>query len=123
VCRAAPLTALAKSRVPLVGEKQKAAFRDLKGRFATAAVLMISDHVTPAVLEADCPNDSLGAALSQFADHGVLRLVASMSRKLLPTETNPPIHDKETHTRDMDDINTMVRSLSRSSLPSNSMSV
>ena len=94
--RAGPLTSLTKKDCPFQWtSKEKAAFEDLKNCFASAPTLTIFDPNRPCVFESDCSNYSLGCALSQHDDNGVLHPVAFYSRRLLPAEMNYPIHDKE----------------------------
>jgi hypothetical protein len=58
-----PLTDLTrKNAVFRWGDKEKAAFEDLKRCFATAPVLAIFNPANPSIRECDCSNPSLGAA-------------------------------------------------------------
>lgn len=70
-------------------------FELLKERFITAPVLALYDPDNQTVVEADCSGYVLGACLSQFDRHKILRPVAYYSRKLSPAECNYEIHDKE----------------------------
>ncbi|KAI1001982.1 hypothetical protein K3495_g6222 [Podosphaera aphanis] len=60
-----------------------------------APVLALYNPETQSVVEADCSGYVLGACLSQFDHHNILRPVAYYSRKLSPAECNYEIHDKE----------------------------
>ena len=94
--RANPLTRLTKKDCTFQWTPtEKAAFEDLKNCFATAPTLAIFDPQRTCIFESDCSNTSLGCALSQYDDNGVLHPIAFYSRRLLPAEMNYPIHDKE----------------------------
>ena len=47
------------------------------------------------VVETDSSGYTIGGALSQYNDEGILRPVAFFSKKNNPAEYNYPIHDKE----------------------------
>ena len=47
------------------------------------------------ILETDASDYLTAAVLSQYDDEGVLRPIAFMSKKMLPTECNYEIFDKE----------------------------
>ncbi|KAI0992970.1 hypothetical protein K3495_g15214, partial [Podosphaera aphanis] len=76
-------------------EEHQKSFEFLKELFVTAPVLALYDPENQTVVEADCSGYVLGACLSQFDHHNILRPVAYYSRKLSPAECNYEIHDKE----------------------------
>jgi hypothetical protein len=71
------------------------AFQELKTRFSTEPILVIFDLSKPSVVETDASDKAIGACLSQDDDKGKLRLVAYLSRKFTPAESNYEVHDKE----------------------------
>ena len=71
------------------------AFRELKNAFTQAPVLI---HFHPGriiFIECDASDFAISGILSQKGDDGKLHPVAFHSRKMLPTEVNYEIHDKE----------------------------
>ena len=49
----------------------------------------------PFIVETDASNFTVGAVLLQVGDDNLERPVAFFYRKMLPAETNYPVHDKE----------------------------
>lgn len=93
---AAPLTALTKKGTAFRWEKEEeAAFETLKRCFLSEPSLAQWDPDRITVVEADCSGYALGGCLLQEDEQGILKPVAYHSRKLLPTECNYEIHDKE----------------------------
>lgn len=70
-------------------------FQKLKEAFMTAPILAHFDPEKPTTVETDASDFALGGVMSQKADGGKLHPIAFHSRKLLPTEMNYEIHDKE----------------------------
>jgi len=94
---ARPLTELTKG-----GKKEwewnlqaEEAFRELKQRFTTAAILAHFDTNKPVIIETDASDFAIGAVLSQKDEEVRLHPVAFHSRKFQPAEINYEIHDKE----------------------------
>lgn len=93
---AAPLTDLTKAdKVFEQSAEAEGAFQELKTRFSTEPILVIFDLSKPSIVETDASDKAIGACLSQADDKGKLRLVAYLSRKFTPAESNYEVHDKE----------------------------
>ncbi|KAJ2984544.1 hypothetical protein NUW58_g6005 [Xylaria curta] len=75
--------------------EMKEAWATLKDRFTRAPILVHFDPSKIAIVETDASDFALGGILSQEGTDGKLHPVAFHSRKLLPTEMNYEIHDKE----------------------------
>ena len=71
------------------------AFQALKEAFTNAPVLIHFNPSSLITIETDSSDFAIGAVLSQKGDDGKIHPVAFHSRKLLPTEINYDIHDKE----------------------------
>ncbi|GJP69406.1 hypothetical protein CLOP_g336, partial [Closterium sp. NIES-67] len=76
------------------GEKQQAAFNQLKIALTSSPVLRISDPDRPYEFISDASDIAIGAVLLQDFGDG-LQPVAYESRKLQGAETNYTVHDKE----------------------------
>ena len=76
------------------GERQQRAFEELKERFTTEPVLIIPDLDKEMRVEADISDFAMGGVLSMKCKDKKWRPVAYIS-KLLNTERNYKIHDKE----------------------------
>ncbi|KAM0708542.1 hypothetical protein Q7P35_005194 [Cladosporium inversicolor] len=93
---ATPLTELTKKDKAFEWSAEaEEAFQELKTRFSTEPILVIFDPKRPSVVETDTSDKAIGACLSQADDKGKLRLVAYLSRKFTPAESNYKVHDKE----------------------------
>jgi hypothetical protein len=93
---AAPLTDLMKKKKDWVwGEKQEAAFQELKLRLLKYPVLIPPNYKKPMLLHTDASEVGVGATLSQEDEEGKVRLIACRSKKLSPSEKNYPVHEKE----------------------------
>ncbi|KAM0705466.1 hypothetical protein Q7P35_006825 [Cladosporium inversicolor] len=93
---AAPLTELTKKdKVFEWSAEAEEAFQELKTCFSTEPILVIFDPKRPSMVETDASDKAIGACLSQADDKGKLRLVAYLSRKFTPAESNYEVHDKE----------------------------
>ncbi|GJP62218.1 hypothetical protein CLOP_g19306 [Closterium sp. NIES-67] len=91
----APLTDLLKDHDYFCwGEKQQAAFDQLKMALTSPPVLRISDPDRPYEVITDASDVAIGAVLLQDFDDG-LQPVAYESRKLQGAEKNYMVHDKE----------------------------
>jgi transposase InsO family protein len=93
---ATPLTALA---TPATkdwpwGEAQDAAFAAIKAAIATAPIIHMPNLQEPFVVTTDASNFAVGAVLSQ-GTCAEERVIAFESKKMTPTETRYPVHDKE----------------------------
>ncbi|SGZ31712.1 BQ5605_C045g12237 [Microbotryum silenes-dioicae] len=90
-----PLTHLTKKDVPFESNDEALqAFEQLKLAFTTTPILA---HFQPGVqctLKTDASDFAIGAVISQPVD-GKLHPIAFWSRKMLPSELNYEIHDKE----------------------------
>ena len=76
------------------GERQQRVFEELKERFTTEPVLIIPDLDKEMRVEADISDFAMGGVLSMKCKDKKWRPVAYIS-KLLNTERNYKIHDKE----------------------------
>jgi hypothetical protein len=93
---AAPLTTLTKKDQAFQWtEEAETAFTRLKELFIKAPVLSQFDSERRTILETDASGWSIGGALMQFDDDGILRPCAFYSKKNAPAECNYEIYDKE----------------------------
>lgn len=91
-----PLTHLTKKDIPFQWDSQcETSFRNIKMAFQHGNMLAHFDPKKQTILETDASDYVTAAILSQFDDKGVMRPVAFMSKKMLPTECNYEIFDKE----------------------------
>ena len=58
-------------------------------------VLALPDPLKPFIVKTNASNFAVGAILLQVGDDNLKHPVAFFSRKMLPTETNYPIYNKE----------------------------
>jgi len=94
--KAAPLTKLTKKDTPFAWDKTcTEAFKDLKNAFTSAPILQHFDPDKPSTVECDSSDYVNAGCLSQPDENGVLHPVAFFSRRLIPTECNYDIYDKE----------------------------
>jgi hypothetical protein len=92
---AGPLSDLTCKDTPFVwGEKEQAAFAQLKAALASAPVLITADNSKPYVLHTDASGYAVGASLSQMTDRG-LQPVAYLSKKMNVAQRNYPVHEWE----------------------------
>ena len=77
------------------GEECEAAFKELKHRFTLAPVLQYFDPDKEIIIETDASDYVLAGVMSQYDVDGILHPVAFFSKKLVPTECNYEIYDKE----------------------------
>ena len=77
------------------GVDQQTAFDKIKEVMTCTPVLAPPDPSKPFVLETDASHFAVGAVLLQEGPDGVEHPVAFFSRKMLPAETNYPVHNKE----------------------------
>jgi hypothetical protein len=92
---AGPLSDLTGKDTPFVwGEKEEAAFVQLKAALASAPVLVTPDNSKPYVLHTDASGYAVGASLSQMTDRG-LQPVAYMSKKMNAAQRNYTVHEWE----------------------------
>jgi len=75
--------------------KCKQAFNDLKHRFITALILAHFNPNLKCIVETDSSDYALGGVLLQYNKNGELCLVAFLSWKLAPAESNYKIYNKE----------------------------
>ena len=93
--KAAPLTQLLQKSVPFVwGEREQAAFEQLKKELTFAPVLVLPDFEKDFVITTDASKFAVGATLSQPYD-GILRPVCYFSNKLQGAEQNYSATDLE----------------------------
>jgi hypothetical protein len=91
----APLSDLTCKDTPFIwGEKEEAAFEQLKAALASAPVLVTPDNSKPYVLHTDASGYAVGASLSQMTDRG-LQPVAFMSKKMNAAQRNYSVHEWE----------------------------
>ncbi|MBW0496558.1 hypothetical protein O181_036273 [Austropuccinia psidii MF-1] len=89
------LTSLLKEDSPFIfNEEALSQFQILKEAFTTSPILSHFNPSLPTIVETDASDYSLGAELSQLNDSGK-HPIAFDSGKLLPTELNYEIHEKE----------------------------
>jgi hypothetical protein len=95
---AAPLTDLTKSDVRDIpaawGDKQQAAFEELKRRLTSTPLLIHADCTKPYVLRTDASDFAVGSVLSQEVG-GSLHPIAYHSRKLSPAEAKYGAYARE----------------------------
>ena len=90
------LSQLTSVKIPFSwGVEHQTAFDKIKEVMTCTLVLALPDPSKPFVLETDASNFAVGAVLLQTGIDGVEHPVAFFSRKMLPAETNYPVHDKE----------------------------
>lgn len=93
---ATPLTHLTKKDVSFQWDSTcEESFQSLKNAFKEGSMLAHFDPRRKTVLETDASDYVTAAVLSQYDDDNILRPVAFMSKKMLPTECNYEIFDKE----------------------------
>lgn len=93
---AMPLTALTKKGAPFLWSDQcEEAFKRLKTLLISAPVLAQWDPDRKTIAETDSSGYTIGGALSQYDDEGVLRPVAFFSKRNNAAESNYSIHGKE----------------------------
>ena len=76
-------------------EKQKKAFKELKGRFTKEPVLAALDLDKKMRMEVDASDYATEGVLSMECEDGLWRPVAFLSKSLNEMERNYEIHDKE----------------------------
>ncbi len=77
------------------GEKQEAAFQQLKESLANPPVLVFADYTKPYELHTDASREGLGAVLYQKGDDGKLHVIAFGSRSLSKSEAVYETHKLE----------------------------
>ena len=94
---AAPLTRLTSTKVRFTWEPEaEEAFRNLKGRFTSAPILVHPDPERQFIVEVDASNTGVGAVLSQrLAGDAKVHPCAFYSHKLSPAEQNYDFGNKE----------------------------
>ena len=91
-----PLTSLTSTKsVFCWTPKAEAAFSDLKTRFSTAPILIMSNPKKQFILEVDASDTGVGAVLSQRGPDGKVHPCAYFSHRLSPAERNYAIGDRE----------------------------
>ena len=91
----APLSDLTCKDTPFVwGEKEEAAFEQLKTALASAPLLVTPDNAKPYVLHTDASGYAIGASLSQMTERG-LQPVAFLSKKMNAAQRNYSVHEWE----------------------------
>lgn len=92
---ALPLTQLTSPKIPFQwNDAARSGFQDLKGRFASAPILIQPDLTQQFVVEVDASDSGVGAVLSQQRE-GELHPCAFFSRCLSPAERNYDVGDRE----------------------------
>ena len=76
------------------GDREEAAFVQLKAALASAPVLITPDNDKPYTLHTDASGYAVGATLSQMTERG-LQPVAFMSKKVNAAQRNYPVHEWE----------------------------
>ena len=93
---AAPLSDLTRKDTAFVwGDKEAAAFAQLKAALQSAPVLLTPDNAKPYTLHTDASGYAVGATLSQQNADGVLQPVAFLSKKMSAAQRNYPVHEWE----------------------------
>jgi len=92
---ALPLTELTKNHITFTwGTAEKTSFEQLKAAIRSAPVLLLPNPELPFVLHTDASGFAVGAVLQQDQGNG-LQPVAYMSKKMLDSEMNYPVHEQE----------------------------
>ena len=93
---ATPLTNLTKKDTPWIwGIVEQTAFDALKQALASAPMLRTPDNSKPYTIHTDASGYAVGATLSQQDEHGDLRPVAYMSKKMNSAQLNYAVHEWE----------------------------
>ena len=93
---AIPLTNLTRKDTPWIwGEKEQKAFDQLKQALVSAPMLATPDNSKPYVVHTDASGYAVGATLSQRDEHGDLKPVAYMSKKMNSAQLNYAVHEWE----------------------------
>ena len=77
------------------GEKEEAAFVQLKEALAAAPVLITPDNSKSYTIHTDASGYAVGATLSQEGEGGRMHPVAFMSKKMNAAQRNYPVHEWE----------------------------
>ena len=84
------------TKIPFIwGGSEENAFLDIKKIMVASLVLALPNLDKPFIVETDASNFAVGAVLLQVGDDNLEHPVAFFSRKMLPAETNYPVHNKE----------------------------
>ena len=84
------------TKIPFIwGESEENAFLEIKKIMVASPVLALPNLDKPFIVETDASNFAVSAVLLQVGDDNLEHPVAFFSRKMLPAETNYPVHDKE----------------------------
>lgn len=93
---AIPLTNLTRKDTPWIwGEKEQKAFDQLKQALVSSPMLATPDNSKPYVVHTDASGYAVGATLSQRDEHGDLKPVAYMSKKMNSAQLNYAVHEWE----------------------------
>jgi RNase H-like domain found in reverse transcriptase len=76
-------------------ENEKIAFKELKRQFSKASILAIFDLKEHIVLKINISDYAIGAYISQLGKDKKFHFIAFHLRKMILTETNYDIYDKE----------------------------
>ena len=91
-----PLTSLLKKHVGFNWSTDaEESFLKLKKAFSSSPLLSLFDPKLPCIIESDASDFAIASVLSQVYTDGEARPIAFYSRKLLPSEVNYDVHDKE----------------------------
>jgi transposase InsO family protein len=92
----APLTDLTRKDMPWKWSTvEQTAFDALKKALISAPMLHTPDNSKPYIVHTDASGYAVGATLSQYDEHGDLKPVAYMSKKMSPAQVNYAVHEWE----------------------------
>ena len=84
------------TKIPFIwGVSEENAFLEIKIIMVASPVLALPDLNKPFIVESNASDFAVGAVLLQVGDDNLEHPVAFFSRKMLPAETNYPVHNKE----------------------------
>jgi hypothetical protein len=84
-----------KDRLFIWKENEQTAFIKLKRRFSETPILAIFDPELPIILEINASDYAIGACIMQSEKEKKFHLFVFYFKKILPTELNYDIYDKE----------------------------
>ena len=91
-----PLLVMTSTKIPFIwGVSEENAFLEIKKIMVALPVLALPDSDKPFIVETDASDFAVRAVLLQVGDDNLEHPVAFFSRKMLPAETNYPVHNKE----------------------------
>ena len=84
------------TKIPFIwGVSEENTFLEIKKIMVALPVLALPNSDKPFIVETNASDFAVGAVLLQVGDDNLEHPVAFFSRKMLPAETNYPVHNKE----------------------------